>query len=384
MPERPPHFHFTVGSVSGAEGHVEQFDLSHELDLTKAALLYADQVKLFSAGSSILAGFCELRDVPREKRISLVRRYHGGQLAPEHLEILDLLGGSRAQRRKVPIKVRTALRKVLNQGWAELETMVEDEFDAYNARGLEEARASNLVDLYSFEHTDVEGILAMVTGEEDLAMETAVDDIAFEYMEQTFEAIRGDGTYPLFDATLGNIIGEAIREGLILPTSGTTQRARHAGLAGDVLQRLPTFEEATVAEVLDIRKELERPLRKFRGAIGQFSRQIESAAWEPNFAEETELVFREQIEPEVDEIDEAVRQNKDLMELARKVGRHGISFGGLGAFIGSAAGLPSLTGLVFGLSISLFQAGADLNEKFESIKGNQLYFYYHAREVLRR
>lgn len=49
------------------------------------------------------------------------------------------------------------------------------------------------------------------------------------------------------------------------------------------------------------------------------------------------------------------------MELARKVGRHGFSFGGMGAVIGNAAGLPSLTGLVFGLGISLFQAGVDVN-----------------------
>ena len=285
---------------------------------------------------------------------------------------------------KVPIKVRIALRKVLDQGWAELEAMVEDRFEAYNASGLEEARATEMVDLYSFEHTDAEGILAMATGEGDLAMETAIDDIAFEYMEQTFEAIRGGATYPMFDAPLGDIIGEAVREGLILPTPGTTQRARHAGLAGDVLQRLPTFEEMTVAEVLDIRKELERPLRGFRGAIGEFSRQIESATWESGFAEEVELIFREQVEPEVDEIDEAVRQNKELTELARKVGRHGISFGGMGAVIGSVAGLPSLTGLVFGLGTGLFQAGVDLNEKFKSIEGNQLYFYYHAREILRR
>ncbi len=44
---------FVVGSAGGAEEGDPNFDLGHELNLVKAALLYADRVELVSAGSSL-------------------------------------------------------------------------------------------------------------------------------------------------------------------------------------------------------------------------------------------------------------------------------------------------------------------------------------------
>ena len=61
---------FVVGSAAGAEDNDPNFDLRHELDLVKAALLYADKVELVSARASLLYGWVAVRDVPAEQKVA--------------------------------------------------------------------------------------------------------------------------------------------------------------------------------------------------------------------------------------------------------------------------------------------------------------------------
>ena len=156
-----------------------------------------------------------------------------------------------------------------------------------------------------------------------------------------FEQVRGaveDGsTYPLFDDLTGDFVAEAIRCGLIRYSEGNAARGRHGGLSGDLLQRLPLFEKATLAEALGVRRELERLLRGFRVAVSDFSKQIRSAAWDPSIAEEADALFREKVQPEVERIEHAVRENRSLEELPRRVVRHGVPHATFGAVIGSGS-----------------------------------------------
>ena len=87
-----------------------------------------------------------------------------------------------------------------------------------------------------------------------------------------------------------------------------------------MLQRLPLFDDATVHEVIDIRRELERPLVRFRSAVMTYAESIKSASWDEDFSVEAELVFRQHIEPAVLEIEDSVRSSSSLLSMAtRKV-----------------------------------------------------------------
>lgn len=311
---------FVVGSATGARDDApENFDLSHELDLVKAALLYADRVELVSAGASMLYGFVALSEVPPERRLALVREHApanaGYRLSDENLRKMDLVlgAGSRRQRRAMSkrqlAETRKQLQGVADEGWRGLRQDAEERFDAYNARGLEDAVNSGLIEIHTFEGNTVEGMLA--TTAEGHTTEATIEDILREYVERAAIAIDGPG-YPLFEDMLGRLVDEAVREGLIVPSPSAVHRGRHGGLAGDLLGRLPLFEGATVAEILDVRRALEGNLRGFRGAVSGFSREIRSAAWEPGFAGEADVLFRERVEPEVEGIREVVRENRSL------------------------------------------------------------------------
>ena len=173
-----------------------------------------------------------------------------------------------------------------------------------------------------------------------------------------------------------------MRHGLVRVSEAGASRGRHSGLSGDLLRRLPTFEEATLAEILDVRRGLEGPLRGFRVAVAGFSREISSAAWEPGFAEEADALFREKVEPEVEQIEHAARENRSLEELGRRVLRHGATRATLGAVIGSVSDLSAMAGVAMGLGAAGVQAVLDQRNRLREIQGNQLYFYYGARQVL--
>ena len=361
------------------------FDLAHELNLVKAALLYADRVELVSVGASMLAGWVALRDVPREERLDLMHRHGGHRLTPDQLEKMDLVMGTGSRARKgglndrERIQARIQLQAVAEEGWQELTREVEELFESYNARGLREAVRSGLVELHSFAYTDVEGLLTMAA--DMVPVDVAVDDVVHEYVEQASIAVEGSG-YPLFDDAVGQLVNEAVLEGFIVPSSAAVHRSRHGGLSGDLISRLPLFEEASVEEVLDVRRELEPYLRKFRRAVSDFSGQVASAGWEPDFAEEADVLFREKVEPEVETIEQAVQENRSLKEMAWRTARHGATPATFGALFGSANSLAALAGVALGLGSGAARSLLDRREKGKEIEGNRLYFYYRAGKLV--
>jgi hypothetical protein len=173
----------------------------------------------------------------------------------------------------------------------------------------------------------------------------------------------------------------------LTPTEAGVARGRHGGLSADLLRRLPLFEEASLSDVLAIRCELEGPLRGFRLAVSGFSREVRSAAWEREFLEEADALFREKVEPEVQRIEEAVSENASLKEFAYRTARHGATPATFGAVIGVASDLPTLAGAAAGGLPILGAAGVkallDRRDKLREIRDNQLYFYYRAGERLR-
>lgn len=198
------------------------------------------------------------------------------------------------------------------------------------------------------------------------------------------KAVEDTSTYPLFDDLTGDFIGEAVRYGLLAPTQAGIARGQHGGLSADLLQRLPLFERAKLSDVLAIRRELEGPLRDFRLAVSGYAREIRSAAWEPGFPEEADALFRESVEPEVEIIENRVRDEASLKELAWGTARHGATPATFGVLIGTASDLPTLAGAAAGCLPILGTAGVkallDRRDKLREIRDNQLYFYYRAGE----
>jgi len=390
--------YFTVGSLPSTKDRAAGFfNFEHELDVLKAALLYADRVKLCSVGASFMSGLNNLENMPFKDKLTLVRellpRINPGA-SREQLEkaywFIDTLSGSRAQRRALSGRAKQQARKVVDEGWHNIENLVQEQFRAVQgAEGFRVALQSDLVELHPFNRISAEGIIHMGMEVASSGLSPAdlySDEIYDEYTDRIYSTLQEGTTYPLFDYTTGNMVGRAVSSGLILPSQGTIARGRHGGLSGNLLQRLPLFERASVAEVLDIRQELADHVDGFREAVAQFADVISSASLDEEFAEEVERIFRERVAPAVRRIEQAVEENNSLRELSFRFGPP-MAVGGassLSAFVGSGSVLASVALLAAGIAAGAYQGMAGHRSRRRETEGNQLYFYYRAGELLTR
>jgi len=208
-----------------------------------------------------------------------------------------------------------------------------------------------------------------------------------EFLELAEGAVRDGKTYPLLDVPTAECVAAAEGTGFIPVSAEAASRGRHSGLAGDLLRRLPLFELATVREVLDIRRDLRLPLLGFRRAVADFAREVRSAAWQEGFAEEADALFREKVEPEVESIEHAVRENSSYAEIGRRALRHGgigVAGGVVGGFLASASSLAdvSAAALVGGAGGPLVKALLDKHQRTRELEDNQVFFYYAAGQAL--
>jgi len=224
------------------------------------------------------------------------------------------------------------------------------------------------------------------------------DAIIEDYVLRMSKAISSGQTFPLFDAQAANLARQGIREGMFAVSDTGINRGRHSGLAADLLERLPLFEQASVDEILDIRRELAKPLVRFRKAVTTFSGTIKSAAWDDDFLTEADAIFYRDVDPVVQEIAEMVENNRYLLQLLRKIG---LPAGTLTAVISRIADLPEIVaqavsnpaaaqvvtpaltvGIAGAVGSAVFTAGWEKRDTAQSIEQQELYFYYRARKKL--
>lgn len=379
--------HFTIGSAAGYDS-VGELDLREDLALVKATLLYADRVKLCSVGSSILSGIAEFQESSLEARAQLVVRFLADlqpSMTPQEIYFFEAVVGlrSREEKRRVPKKTRKEILAMVDKDHEKLEVMVVKQHQAAGIEGFREAVRSGALEVYPFRRTSAEVLVeATIRGGGNLISGLDLADLLEEFLEQVSGAVLNGSTYPPFDDLTGDFVAEAIRHGYVSVSEAGAVRGRYGGLSSDLLQRLPLFEQATLSDILAVRRELEAPLRGFRIAVADFSRQIRSAAWEPGFAEEADALFREKVKPEVERIEQAVRENRSIEELAWRTARHGATPATIGAVVGSVTDLTGFAGAALGLGAAGVRALLDRGERAREIQDNQLYFYYRAGERL--
>ncbi len=271
-------FHITVATTPE---DFEESGLRQEFRLLKAALLYADKVKFCSPSSSMLNTLMSLGTLKSEEFLQFYAIQTG---KPEIVEAIQAYKILRKKRKsnlyRQHLGAYTQLEKVLRQYEVDSRRFFEGLADKAGIDELTLAVESQLVELHPFSFTN----------DDDLFVK--------EYFDVIKDAVTSGQTYPLFDDLTGDLIRSAIKEGKINLSDELIHRAKHIGLSSDLFQRLPLFDNAPIDEVIDIRKELDKPLVGFRSAVMRFSREVENAPWGEDFPLEAERVFREHVEPQ--------------------------------------------------------------------------------------
>lgn len=387
FPIRRP-FHITVGT-SLEPG--KKIDIEHELGLLKAALLYADKVKLCSLGTSLIVPLAQIKDLTKNEKIEVAGMMFQAFAESSEDESIRQMSSTipmlveMQKRRKVKgeIKQRVTpdvylaihkLDKAFQQFIGGMDSAVDSGINnitgGIRLNELETALKSDLIELESIDSNS--------------------DHVVEDFFNIVTNAINSDQTYPLFDSPTSNFVSLAIKEGRIEVPDISVARSRGVGLSADLLSRLPLFDVASVDEIIDIRQELGEPLVRFRSAMIEFSDEIKSSAWDKDFPLECESIFLKRVEPAILDIEEAVKANRRLhVYLETFVNEKGfITASSLGLLLASANNLVDTASQFIPMALVpattiVVKSEMEHRNKAQEIEQNQLYFYYKSGELLR-
>jgi len=364
--------------------------------MTKAALLYADKVRLCSAHYSTWIYALEQKDMSLEDMIKL--NYEMEETIP-HLfsskrEVAVALFQNRMARASLLSKTPTAEDLAFREKTKEIgEQQFQDLKRRFRTLDLEKAQRefdvaikAGLLEIHRFEIMETENIAAsQLSG----AFNESMEKIADEFTAVIMEAVSDRTTYPMFDDGPASIVKAGVSIGSISPTSTRIGQAKQSQLAADILRKLPLFDGASMREILDIRRELEKYTVRFRSGINKYAGTIRNASWDEEFIAETEEIFHRDIEPAVLDIEDAVKSNPSMFELTTRkvVGLSALGTSSLFSFIVSQfSSLPTITRMVMaagsGIGTAVYDAYKEVQKQQIALEQNQLFFYYRAGRLL--
>lgn len=362
--------------------------IEQDMLYVKSALLYADTITLISPMASTYFDLTNEADRKNEKTIiSLMDKVlpfcrasnpaYCQEIAPTLAQIKDLVSSKKykAVSMKMKLPMITALRTFGN----EIAEKTTELLGSDNCAELVSLVKSGKVKLYNFQS------------------EFADDAYIREFYLFLKRALENSNTFPLFDDQSNNLIKSAINDNLIVLNDVNRFNATHAGMTNNILVSLPSFEYATVDEILDIRKELEKPLVRFRSKALSYSDDIQSMPWDETFRNECVRLYQKEVAPAILEIEELTKESGFLKNLGYNIiSDNSIlkTVGGIGISIASAGAISAFSGVVSFDTAILATGGAYATSKiataYREYKANQndiqkkdLYFYYKAGELLK-
>jgi hypothetical protein len=212
------------------------------------------------------------------------------------------------------------------------------------------------------------------------------DRMVATFMTKLSEHLSSGREYLIFDEPIASLTKAAIEAGVFTPAQGPAGRSAQAMTASGLMGRLPTFPEATVDEVLDIRSDLAPALKQFRSAMVSLSKDFTSTSWEVGFEDEVHDAWVESVEPAVEAIDESVRSDNSLLAMAAGVtGGIKSTYPGLaivGAGLAGHSTVTATTGAAVSVTGSLLQALRDHKSSAGNIRMQPFYFLYALDQAL--
>jgi hypothetical protein len=141
-------------------------------------------------------------------------------------------------------------------------------------------------------------------------------DPAFDgFLETIVDTISTGERFPLLDADAAGLVQSMEREAVLVFGGSTAARSSEIGAAARFMAFLPTFPLLDLAEVIDLRRELDAPLSRFRSEIAKLSKQF-SRSIDECFALEVEDAWRERVAPALADIRETLAEHGLLREVA--------------------------------------------------------------------
>lgn len=353
--------------------------LASEARLLRPALLYGDGVRLFSPLATLLSGFAAMAEAEGIERAQVMQALAEAMGVPQASQIAAIEPGiemilslPRRERReflggKRSNEFRDLLRN-LDGVWDELREKVEEILDQAGAQDLVPAIEVGLL--------DIDPLL-----DEEADMERMIE----EFVSKLGQVLRDGKSYPLFDDNTGSLVRAGIAEGIFEGVETAMKRGREVRAASQFMFYLPAFPNATVEEILDIRKELERPLVQFRSAMVKVGNLLDADPYEAEFEEQVEQVYRSDIAPAIESIREQVETNSYLHKLVGEAVKDLPKWLGAGSIAAATTPWSQVPELIVAGATTVgpaVRAAWEHQQAHLHVRQEQYYFLYETNRLL--
>lgn len=402
--EEKNKLHFTIGTYP-----TKILNLDQDIRLLKAALLYADKVELYSLKAFYILLLLGLRDITPEQQLEFIEMIIPYTVSKRKAKetLASLKKCKRVLKNRYLSNRDQIMKKMLLdfsvEQWGIVKNKVTEIAKKAGIDNLNRAIQSGILEIHSFEgYNNYKSILEFATDCFAIATGSSLiksreqkiserdDKVIQEFVKGLSYAINDGATFPLFDKLTSKFVETQVKVGRILTSQMGINRSKHSGSAGHLLIRLPFFEKASVAEILDIRKELGKYLVRFRQAIIEFSDYIKTAAWDKDFPLEVDKVFHRDVAPAILDIEEEVKSNRFLTSLIHRfIDRPLVIPGGavISIILSKLSALPDeimrSLGIAASSAVLVYDAYKEWRQKQQMIEKNGLFFYYQCREKLK-
>lgn len=388
--------HVTVATA----GRIRGLSLAEELRLVKAALLYADQVTVASLGTASLAAAAELLSGSDAQRARRMMEVASVLLDPEQQRVLALLGSRKARR---AVRGYRELEAGLAPFVREIEDVVEGLRTESGAAELDAAVSAGILRIEPLDLDPVafirEAVLAAKLREDGIGLGDApgssVRDAAEPAVRSLLQIIGrtiapNSDTFPLFDNEAGDIVRDMIRSAHGQPVSRLP--AAQSGLAATFIGTLPAFPDATVSEIVDVRRGIGRSLIEFRSAVAGMATEVHEAAWSPGFHHEAQALFIRTVQPALRQVEEDLKDlgtTSLVKHVALSPAPYVAGATTIGLALAGALVVPDLAAAALSLGTPLAMMAAAAAERIKEryrrenlVKKNQFLWLYQVDQKL--
>lgn len=363
--------------------------IKQDMQYIKSALLYADTITLISPIASTYFDLTNEADRENEKTIiSLMDKVlplcgaanpsYCQEIEPTLVQLKNLVFSKKYKA--APMKMKLSIISALKTFGNDIEDAITEMLGSDDCAELVSLVKSEKVKLHSFqsEFTD--------------------DSFIREFYLSLKQALNNSNTFPLFDGQSNALIKAAINDNLIELNEVNTFNAIHAGMTNNLLVSLPSFEYATVDEILDIRKELNNSLVRFRSKTLSYSDSIQSMPWDESFQHECVRLYHKEVAPAILEIQELTNESGFLKNLGYNIVSDNSIIKTVGVIcisIAATDAISAFSDVVSSDTAILVTGGAyatskiataykDYKTKQNDIMKKDLYFYYKAGNMLKK
>jgi hypothetical protein len=370
----PPGLHLTIGTSPSPQPSIQQ-----DLRLLKFGMLYGDSVRLCSPAVNLLLQWHTLKELVEQAPEERQKPEKAALLMVFALVILYVSSSARAKKDAAALRHAAWLGELTPEAAAavtravehlvQLEETPDDVLTGGEIRAelaeLVEAVNSGVAELHDFNWEEPEGAVR-------------------KFVEQITAAVLSGDTYPLLDAGTGELLSKLIADPEAHASAAGA--ARHVHLAARLFERLPIFENAKIAELLDIRRELQVPLVRFRSAMFTAAEKISAAPWDKGFGREAETLILRDVEPSILELEQCVRDARIHKHLLKPFaeGEWKLSAAGsIAVGVTHAVGAPGLLTGILGATLPVLPLVNSVVSSWraatDQVERHPFYFYYQLR-----